>query len=185
MDSNKLKLNEDKTEFIVFGSSYNLRQVGINSIDIGDSIIERKTKVRNFGLIMDSCLTFHDHITLVCKSTMASISMIYKIRNSLTEDATKTLVQSLVISKLDYCNLVYYELNEREIKRLQRVQNCAARLVKRVGKFTSMSPVLKSLHWLPIKYRSIFKILLITYKCLNGKGPKYLADKVNLYIQPQ
>ena len=137
MASNQLKLNKGKTVYIIFGSKRNIKKLGDQSISVGGNNISSVPVVRN--LRMDSTLNFHDHISFVCKNAMANICFISSLRNCLTEEATKTLVQSLVISRLDYCNFIYYGLPEGEIKRLQHIQNSAARLIKRKGKYCSIS----------------------------------------------
>ena len=179
MASNQLKLNEDKTEFIVFASKHNMKKIENASINVGVSSIESVPIARNLGLHMDTNLSFHEHITIVCKSAMLNIRNIYRIRSCLTEEATKTIVQSLVISRLDYCNFIYYKLPQKEINRLQRVQNCAARLITKADRYSSVTEIRRDLHWLPIQYRCQYKILLITYKCLNGVGPEYLSNKLS------
>ena len=86
------------------------------------------------------------------------------------------LVNSLVISQLDYCNAVYYGLPSYLILRLQRVQNTAARLISCSHKYHHITPVLIELHWLPIEYRLKFKILLHVFKVINNLSPTYLTD---------
>ena len=74
-----------------------------------------------------------------------------------------------------------------KLKSLQRVQNIAARVVKRkrCSPDNRITPMLKSLHWLPVEYRIDFKILLLTYKCINGLAPGYLSCLVNFKICPR
>lgn len=74
------------------------------------------------------------------------------------------------------CNSLLYGLPDVHIAKLQRVQNAAARLVVGLPRFCHITPVLCDLHWLPIRYRIHFKILLLTFKCLHGLAPKYLSD---------
>ena len=106
-------------------------------------------------------------IKSVARSTLYHIRNISAIRPLLPESAAAQLVHSLVTSRLDYCNSLLYGVPECKHKELQRIQNIAARVVKlmRCSPGSRMTPVLKSLHWLPIKSRIIFKILLLTYKC--------------------
>ena len=88
-------------------------------------------------------------------------------------------MRSLVISsKLDYCNALLYGLPDAQLQRLQRAQNTAARIVTRTKKSEHITPVLKQLHWLPVRHRIVFKLLLITYKSLNGLSPQYLRNLI-------
>ena len=97
-------------------------------------------------------------------------------RRVLTEDATKTVMQSLVMSRLDYCNALLIGIQQDLIAKLQRLQNSAARIVSRTRKYEHITPVLIKLHWLPIKFRIQFKVLLLVYKALNGLAPKYIKE---------
>jgi hypothetical protein len=93
----------------------------------------------------------------------------------------KTLVMTLVISKIDNCNSLLVGLPKYLISRLQNVQNAAARVVVGARKYEHITPILKDLHWLPIELRITFKINLLTYKCLHNLGPKYLSDLLVVY----
>jgi len=90
-------------------------------------------------------------------------------------------MHAYVTSKLDYCNTVLYGLPDHQLSKLQRIQNTAARIISRTKSSEHIQPVLYNLHWLPIKQRIIFKILLITYKALNGLAPIYIQELLNKY----
>jgi len=81
------------------------------------------------------------------------------------------LVHAFMTSRLDYCNALLGGCPARLINKLQLVQNTAAPVLTRTRKYDHISPVLSTLHCLPIKHRINFKILLITYKALNGSAP--------------
>ena len=103
----------------------------------------------------------------------------------MTENATKTLVNALVTPKLDYCNSLLVGLPKYLVNKLQRSQNAAARLIKRRSKRSHITPVLKELHWLPIRSRIMFKILLLIFKALNGLAPVYLRNMLHRYTPAQ
>ncbi len=88
-------------------------------------------------------------------------------------------------SRLDYCNAFLGGCSARLINKLQLVQNAAARVLTRTRKYDHISPVLSTLHWLPIKHRIDFKILLMTYKALNGLSPQYLSELLSHCIPPR
>lgn len=84
-------------------------------------------------------------------------------------------------SRLDYCNSLYFGLNSTLLHRLQIVQNAAARLLTGTGRRVSITPVLADLHWLPVKYRIQFKILLLTFRTINNIAPSYLIELLRSY----
>ena len=91
------------------------------------------------------------------------------VRSSLTFEAAKTLVHAFVSSRLDYCNSLLYRIGDVLLTKLQTVQNAAAHVVTGTTKFDHITPVLRQLHWLPVRQQ-------ITFKCLHGLAPSYLAD---------
>ena len=97
------------------------------------------------------------------------------IRSSLTTDAAKMLAQAFVGGRLDYCNSLLYGVSEDLLRRLQSVQNAAARFITGARKYDHISPVLRDLHWLPLRQRIIFKIATLMHQCFNGLAPTYLA----------
>ena len=96
----------------------------------------------------------------------------------MTSEVSKTIATALVSSKLDYCNSLLYNVTNREINMLQGVQNCLARVVTRSPHFSRTTPLLKSLHWLPVCFRIFFFFFLVTYKALCNNQPIYLKEIV-------
>ena len=92
------------------------------------------------------------------------------------------LVNATVTSKLDYCNSLLYGIKGDLLDSLQKCQNNAARVITRTRKYDHISPVMCELHWLPVRQRIEYKLLLITYKCLNNQGPKYLSELLTMYV---
>ena len=120
-------------------------------------------------------------VNAICKSCYFHLRNIGAIRQYITTDACRTLVQSSVTSRLDYANSLLYGLPQTLMSRLQRVQNTAARLITRTRRTDHITPVLVSLHWLPVEYRPKFKLLVFTYKALAGTAPAYICELVEQY----
>ncbi len=179
MDSNALKINKEKTEFIIFNKLHNY--AGKMLLRIGDDTATTVECVKILGVTLDYKLTFEKQITNTCRAVHIQIRKIKSIRKYLSDQATKTLVQALATVRLDYCNSLYIGLPQITINRLQRIQNTAARVVSRTSRFSHITPTLKTLHWLPVTRRCQFKILVLTFKSLHGKAPSYLCDILNWY----
>lgn len=177
MQANDLKLNQDKTEIMLIHSKFKA-YIDPPIIQIGDDMIHVSSTATNLGFKFDKYLCCHDQIKQVCKSSFYFIRNIAKIRNYLTDSATESVVHAFITSKLDYCNSLYYGLPKYLLKRLQCIQNSAARLVVQASKFDHVTPVLIKLHWLPVRFRIMFKILLMVYKCLHDMAPPYLANVI-------
>jgi len=136
------------------------------------------TSARSLGVIIDCHLKMELHVRGVCARANFQLYRIGKIRRYLSEAAARTIVVGLVFSILDNNNSLLLGLPDELIDRLQKVQNSAARLVLRAGKFDHVTPLLKRLHWLPIRSRIHFKVLVLAYRCLHGTAPSYLCNLV-------
>ncbi len=104
-----------------------------------------------------------------------------KIRCFVSSQDLEKLVHAFITSRVDYCNGLLTGLPKKTIRQLQLIQNAAARILTRTRKSEHITPVLGSLHWLPVTFRIDFKVLLLVYKSLNGLGPKYIADMLTEY----
>ena len=120
------------------------------------------------------------HVTKTCKAAFYRLHNINRIRRFLSRELTESLIYAFVTSRLDYCNALLYGSPSNLTSKLQRVQNAAARLVFRAPRFCRITPLLVELHWLPVKFRIDFKIILITFKVINGMAPKYLSELISL-----
>ena len=172
-----LKMNDSKTQFIVCGPSRILSEIQIHGINIDSgTTIRFVSTVKNLGILMDNHLTFEDQTVKLKKKCFRTLRNITKIRFLLSTDQLKMIVNSIVVSCLDYCNAVFYGISEKLLLQLQQIQNAAAKLVMGKYKHDHLDDDLKLLHWLPIKKRIIFKIALLSYKSVNGLAPSYLQD---------
>ena len=178
---NQLLLNENKTEVLVFGKHSQLSKIDQTSISIGNQNIHFSDSAKYLGVIFDKFMSLDPYIKEVCKKSHLKIRRIRQIRPYLTQKATESLVHSLISSSLDYCNSILYNTPSYLIKKLQLVQNTAAKLITRSRKYDHVTPIFKELHWLPVKQRIKFKIALLTFKALNNLAPKYLSDLIQVY----
>ena len=181
MKINKLKLNNEKTEFILFSGQRSNTKDLEDSLFLQGSKIELSRAVRNLGFHFDTTLSFECHVGKICQSTHFHLRNIGKIRHLIDNDTCKLLVNSLITSRIDYCNSLLIGANAKCINRLQAIQNKAARLITKSRKYDHITPILRDLHWLPVKQRIEFKILLTTYNILNDNGPSYLKDLLECY----
>ena len=130
-----------------------LKTCNIKSVKVGTECVNLTDAARNIGAVLDSRLCMEDHVLSVTKSYYYQLYRIGQIRPYLSEKTTAILVRSLILSKLDYVNSLLYGISEGLLDKLQRIQNNAARLVYRKNKFDHVTPLMKELHWLPVRQR--------------------------------
>ena len=111
----------------------------------------------------DSDFSFSKHMQNVCKSCFVQLRDFRNIRQFLTHDAAVSVANAFAISRLDYCNSHFRSLSKFNLHRLQSIQNSAARIVTNSSKFTRITPVLRKLHWLPVQFRSEFKLATLAH----------------------
>ncbi len=146
-----------------------------------DGCTVTSSTVKNLGVVLDSNLSFENHISHVTKTAYFHFRNISKLWNMLSVSDAEKLVHAFITSRLDYCNALLGGCPASSIKKLQKVQNAASRVLIRSRKYDHITPILQSLHWQPIKFRSSYKILFLTYKALNGLAPAYLTSLLSRY----
>ena len=177
MTSNLLSLNSSKTEFFLIGLKRQLSKIHNSSTSIDST-----QSARNLGFIFDEHLSFSDKISALSTSCYHHIRALRCIRPFLDLHTAKTVATSIVHSKFDYCNFLYYGLPKFQINRIQNIQKALARTVVQAPKFQHIAPILKSLHWLKVSERIEYKIISLTYKLLNTTQPSYLYDPVSIQL---
>ncbi len=163
-------------EVIVFGHP-KLRSGLIN--ELGKHFSSVSSKVRNLGVILNSELYLTKQINTVVKNSFYQLRIISRLKSFLSFNGPEKVIHVFITSCLDYCNSLYLGLHS-SIACLQMVQNAVARLLTRAKKTDHITPILASLHWLPVHSRIQFKMLLFVFKALNGQAPFYLTDHLAL-----
>ena len=151
MQANFLKLNESKTEFIIFGTRQQLNKVGTINIRIGDDEIQNVPSVKNLGLHFDEELKHPSHVNKLTSISFNLIHNIARIHHQLDIETTKTLVQALVLSHLDYCHSMLLHIPNYNIHKIHCIQNISARIVLQLPR-SRITHHLADLHWLKVPY---------------------------------
>ena len=173
-------LNDDKTEFLIIGTRRQLSKVSIQSIKVGQAEVSPVVSACNVGTWFDVHLDMGTHITKTCSSAFYYLYNMHHIRKYLSRESTEKLVYAFISRRLDYRNSLLYGIPEYQTRKLQSVMNASARLIYHAPKFCHITALLTELHWLPVRARIRYKILLITYKILHGYVPKYLSDLISI-----
>ena len=181
-----LCLNQSKTKILIVAPPSIKEKIIIGGVLLGESCIRFVESAKNLGVVIDSMLNFEEQVDKVVKSCFLTIRRLAKVKIYLSQQQLQTLVSSKVFSKLDYCNSLYYGLPSYLIKKLQHVQNCCARLVwkKYIPVNTSLDSIYQELHWLRIRFRIIYKVLILTHNCLYDKAPEDVSAMLS-YAQSQ
>ena len=169
--ANRLSANPNKTEYILFNSRNINPQV--YNINLDSDVICSGYSAKNLGVLFQSDMSLDDHISSIIESCFVQLRDFRHICPLISKTVAITLTNSFIHSRLNYCNSLFYGLPNYSINHLQKVQNSAARIVTRSVCSSHITPVLKSLHWLPFNYRINFKICSITHRTLSLHEPHY------------
>ena len=176
MARNMLKLNDEKTEFIIFGTHQQLKKIDNITIKIGSENIIPAEHVRNLGFFMDRFCKNTKHINHLSSTLCYQLRNIRNIRGKLDFNTAKTVVQALIISKLDYCNSLLAGTPQCHLSWLQHVQIMACRVVCNLRKYDQVSASMYSLHWLKVRECTTYKIAYLVHCCRMRLAPQYLID---------
>ena len=155
-----------------------IKMLMADGCSVGDVRIPFSSVVKTLGVYFDSDLSFEKHISHVVKLCYCHIRSLSRARPSLTRSAANAIAVTLIMSRLDYCNSLLSGLPLKQTRRLQAVQNAAARVVAKSKVSDHISPVLSKLHWLPVQSRITHKLLSLTYQSACLSIPSYLSDLI-------
>ena len=135
---------------------------------------------RDLGVVIDWELSLTAIVTTVCRCGYNQLRQLRPVVRSLSVNATKTLVQVFISCRLDYCNSLLFGISDGLLRRLQSLQKAATRLVTGARRCDHITPVLRQLHWLPVRQCVVFKIKGFVHQSLGGLAPAYLTDDCRL-----
>ena len=182
MSGNKLKLNDDKTEALLFANkTAKFPDPKPLSVRVGSVDIPFSSSARNLGFIISEDMSVEKQVSKICQLCYMEIRRISSIRHYLNVEAAKRLMCAFVLSRLDYCNSLLSHCPLYLVQKLQKVQNSAARLTLKVSKREHVKPLLKQLHWLPVQARIEYKLCVLCYNYFSGSLPAYLSDLLSVY----
>ena len=154
-----LILNDNNTELTLVTSNRTKHLHTLpSSITIGNAQIPFRQFVKNLCFTLDCYLTMNAHVSNTDGICYVELRRLASICRFLTSTATATLVSAFVLSRIDYCNSLLFGSTHDVTSHLQRIQNYAARVILFLPMSSSMTTHSKSLHWLPVKVRSTYKI---------------------------
>ena len=182
MLKNNLKLNDDKTKDLILTSILHRSTHSISQVVVREAPIAPKLTVHNLGAMFDQWLTMDVFIKHICKTVYFYLHNISSIWNWFSKEFTITLVHAFIESWLDYCSTMLVGITGTSLVKLQRIQNMAARLVTKTSKRDHIILIFRALLWLEVRYRIIFKVLLLTFIDPNNLAPDYLTLQLDTYI---
>ena len=174
---NSLLINPEKTKALVLGTRQRLQQLPDFSITLLSKNIKPVPVVKDLGVHLDSCLTYSDHVVKTVSSCMYRLFQINRVKHLLDRSTLSLVIHSLVLSKLFYCSSVWSNTSKENVKKMQLVQNFAARIIVGLRKFDHVTPALKELKWLNVSNQLYLKDAVLVFKSLNKLTPPSLTDK--------
>ena len=182
MQCNMLKVNAEKTEFMYVCTKHQCSKWQPPTITFDNTVLSSSSSAKNLGVVIDSFLNMDAFVDSICQSASFHLYNIWRIRDHLDRKTSEKVIHALISSRLDYCNSLLFGISKSSLHKLQLIQNRAARILFNKSKYAHVTPILKELHWLPISFRIIYKILLLVYKGMNNLAPRYLSDLLVPYV---
>jgi hypothetical protein len=177
LNYNKLKLNVEKTKFMVITNKRIVKNEV--SLNINDQPIERVIKMKYLGMMLDDALKLDDHVDYICKKMGRKYGFMCRANGKLTTESKILLFKSIVSPHVDYCSSLLYLITDEQMKRLQKIQNKIMRLILHCNKRTHISWMLDTLKWQSMKQRIEFNTMIFIFKIVHNMAPENLCNNIS------
>ena len=174
---NSLLINLDKTKILTVGVTQLLQKLPSFNRTLFDKELTPVPVVKDLGVLLDTCLSYNEHITKTALNCFLKLKQINRIKHLLVRKTLLSVINSFAFSKLLYCSTVWSNTSNRNISKLQKVQNFAGRIILGPRKYDHISDGLRSMKWLPIREKLILNDATMVHKCINNLVRDNLADK--------
>ena len=179
--NNCLKLNAEKSKFIIIGSRQNLKKlknIQLDPIKIDNNIIEREYEAKNLGVNIDEELTWIRHVNLSVAKAYGKLKHAFRFKNFLNESSKFNLIETYILSQFNYGDIVLQNLSEQLQNKIQKIQNRCVRFTFGLRKYDRISALLKNKKILNMKNRRLLHSLTLMFRIKNHKAPMYLCNRI-------
>ena len=179
--NNFLKLNTEKTKYIIIGSQQNLKKLAENQLPpliVNGDIIERKKEVKNLGVIFDENMSWSNHVNNSVSKAYGRLKQAYKFRNFLSIKSRFKIIETYVLSLFNYGDVLYLNMSGRLANKIQLVQNSCMRFVFGLRKYDHISHCYEKYKTLNMENRRKLHGLILMHKIALGKAPEYLKTRI-------
>jgi hypothetical protein len=174
---NKLKLNVDKTKYMIITNKKNNCQDSID-IQIEDAKIQCVESIKYLGVMLDNKMNFKNNADYVCKKVAKKIGYMARLGNKLNYSSKVLVYNSIIAPHFDYCSTILMMSNDEDHRRMQRLQNRAMRIILKARKRTPIDELLSRLKWLSVKQKLVMNALLTVFKMKNEMLPQYHCHNI-------
>ena len=177
---NGMKINAAKTELMVIGgkSALQIAETDATQVHFMEETLQPVPQARNLGVIFDERLTFEPHIDAVVTRCMGILMGLMYAKQILPRQVLPVIVRSLVLSHVQYCCQVFAGSSRTALKRLQKIQNFAARIISGRRKYDRVSGVIKDLKWLPVDTMLVHSDLCLLHKVIVKNEPDVIRNRI-------
>ena len=177
--SNKLTLNNERTEYMITGSKQRLTNITNDpKIELGEAEIKRVDKSKTLGVTIDEHLTWKNQVDSIKKKVSKGIAMLRRMKEYVFISTLIKVYNGIILPHFDYCSLVWDECADYLLAKLQKLQNRAARVITGSSYKTNSEDILSELNWQPLKERFRIKKAMFAYNVRNNdKLPQSMINK--------